>query len=86
MILGILALVNLNLIFAIISLCLAGASKRNNNGTVLAMAKAGKVCSVLSIVFLCLLIAFYIAIFVLVGLYGYSSMEFEPIIDFLLPR
>ena len=68
LILGILALSNLSLVLAIISLCLANASKRNNNGTVLGMAKAGKICSILTIVFLCIMVVFFIALFCL-GMY-----------------
>ena len=81
MVLGILSLVSsgLNFIFAIISLCLVRSSRRENNGTLLPMAKAGKVCSIISIVL------FWIAFLVVLSLfivYGTAVIDYaEEIIQ-----
>ena len=84
MVLGIIALVNVStviigLVCGIISLCLASASKKNNNGTVLGMATAGKVCSIIAIILSLLMIVFYIFyVLFLINLlqYGYDGSNF----------
>ena len=84
MVLGILALCGLNILFAIISLCLAGASKRNNNGLVLGMAKAGKICSILAIVFSVLIIALYLFVIMVIIMSGadFSTETFSSFLHF----
>lgn len=70
MILGILSLLLMDhpiisLVCAIISLCLAGSSKRTN-GRTLGMATAGKVCSIIALVFDIIILTF--AFLILLGI------------------
>lgn len=84
MILGILSLLLMDspiisLVCAIISLCLAGSSKRTN-GRSLGMATAGKVCSIIAIIFSLLMIVFYVFYFLILIdflLYGYDGSNFD---------